>query len=159
MKTSSIAAAIGLISLAATSRVLACSPAPDRDMSVEGAVGRSEQIFVAQVIKAELLPKSASNRNANHVVATYRLNKALKGRPPAVGVVVTSTSNCGALLQVGSQVLFFVDLQRTKFGIPEVDGIPTGTQDYYESVEPHRRLMAELQNALKSQPSTVQSTP
>ncbi len=128
-------------------------------MSVEGAVERSEQIFVAQVIKAELLPKSASNRSANQVVLTYRLNRALKGGPPAVGVVVTNTSNCGASLQVGSQVLFFVDLQRTRFGIPEVDGIPTGTQEYNESVEPHRQLMVELQNALKPQPSTAQSTP
>ena len=159
MKCRSIASAIGLASLTAVGQALACSPSPNHNMSVEGAVGRSEQIFIAQVIKAELLPRSASNRKANQVVATYRLNKVLKGSPATIGVVVTSTSNCGAFLQVGSQVLFFVDLQRTRFGIPEVDGIPTGTQEYYEYVEPHRRLMAELQIALKPQPSTVQSTP
>ena len=159
MKCRSIATAIGLLSLTAAGQALACSPAPNRDMSVEGAVERSEQIFIAQVVKMELLPASASNPSANQVVATYRLRKALKGGPPRVGVVITSTGNCGAFIQVGSQVLFFVDLQRTRFGIPEIDGIPTGTQQYYESVEPHRQLMAELQIALKPQPSTVQSTP
>ena len=123
-------------------------------MSVEAAVRRSEQIFIAQVIKSELLPRSRSNQRANHVVATYRLKKALKGQPPAIGVVVTSLSNCGAILQVGSQVLFFVDLQRTRFGIPEVDGVPTGTQDYYEQVESDRHMMDQLQTALKTQSPT-----
>ncbi|MEP6906852.1 MAG: hypothetical protein ABI858_02555 [Pseudoxanthomonas sp.] len=154
MKICSIAFAVGLILLASASHSFACSPAPNHDMSVEAAVNRSEEIFVAQVMKSELLPLSPSNQQANQLVATYRLRKALKGLPPAVGVVVTSLSNCGAILQVGSQVLFFVDLQRTRFGIPEVDGIPTGTRDYYEQVQSDRLVMDELQAALKTKSPT-----
>ena len=157
MKANPVAAAIGALLMAMAGHAVACSPAPNHDVSVEAAVARSDQIFVAQVIKAELLPPGSPRMG--EVVVTYRLQQALKGAPPVVGVVVNSIGNCGARLTVGSQALFFVDLQRTRYGIPQVDGIPTGSGEYSELAGPSRRLMAELQTALHPQHSTPQATP
>jgi hypothetical protein len=147
--------AVPALLLTVAGSATACTPSPVNNYSPEEILARSE-IFIGHVVKSEELPAQRPH-SLSYLAVTYRLEEVIKGEPADTGVVVTSNSDCGAILPVGSDAIFFVDLQKTRDSIPLVDGFPPYvTRAFYGKFEQDKKFLSELKATLQEQSSANQ---